>query len=83
MAYKRIYIAKRNHIVFASGSTVTEIHQHLIKGLIYGEGAEIPSLSTFIRRLRLYSEIKFLTTQNNSYEVIEMKNERYSRSKVA
>ena len=82
MAYKKIYIAKKNHIVIASGSHVTQIRSFLIPNLSDGEGSEIPSTATFIRRLRLYQEIKFTTTQNNFYEVIEMLNERYSRRKM-
>lgn len=82
MAYKRIYIAKRNHSIFASGSTVSEIYQHVVSGLVIGEGNQIPSLPTFIRRLRLYQELKFDTTLKNQYEVIEMKNTRYQRSKM-
>lgn len=79
---KRIYIAKRNHSVFASASTVSEMYLNVIKNSIQGEGSEIPSLPTFIRRLRLYQELKFDTSLKNHYEVIEMKNERYNRQKM-
>lgn len=82
MAYKRIYLIKRNHIVVAAEPTIRAIREALIRIAIVGEGNQFPTFSTFARRLRLYTHINFETTLGNKYEIIEMKNSRYKRSKL-
>lgn len=82
MAYKRIYLSKRNHIVIASANSVRELLQSTLNKMFVGEGEDLPPYPTVAENLRKKQEMKFKTKLLNEYELIELKNSRYKRSKV-
>jgi hypothetical protein len=82
MSYKKIYIAKRNHIVCASGTSILQVIQGIVHKMMVGEGKDLPSYPTFARSLRKYQRLSFTTKLGSYWEVEELMNERYKRKVV-